>query len=246
MCGSCRSRSPPAGPTARSATRSATCWAAGLPCSPRWPVRPRAAMGRWARSPPRRWPPWSAAPFSARRRCCCSASTASSCRSVRRCGGSAWSSGNLRKGKGGRTMRACQPARDGYVERDGVRVFWERYGEGEPTFLLPPTYEIVHSRSWKGQIPYLSRHGRVVTFDPRGNGRSDRPRDYDACTRHEVAADALAVMDAPRTPPRPPRACAPCPRHEVAADALAVMDATGTQRAIVVAWCDMGDSLILA
>jgi hypothetical protein len=45
-------------------------------------------------------------------------------------------------------MRACQPARDGYVERDGVRVFWERYGEGEPTFLLPPTYEFVHSRSW--------------------------------------------------------------------------------------------------
>jgi pimeloyl-ACP methyl ester carboxylesterase/predicted glycosyltransferase len=114
-------------------------------------------------------------------------------------------------------MRACQPARDGYVERDGVRVFWERYGEGEPTFLLPPTYEIVHSRSWKCQIPYLSRHGQVVTFDPRGNGRSDRPRDYAAYTRPEVAADALAVLDA-----------------------------AGVERAIVVAWCDMGDSLLLA
>ena len=57
-------------------------------------------------------------------------------------------------------MRACQPARDGYVVRDGVRVFWERHGQGEPTFLLPPTYEIVHSRSWKCQIPYLARHGR--------------------------------------------------------------------------------------
>jgi pimeloyl-ACP methyl ester carboxylesterase len=87
-------------------------------------------------------------------------------------------------------MRACQPVRDGYVERDGVRVFWERYGQGEPTFLLPPTYEIVHSRSWKCQIPHLSRHGRVVTFDPRGNGRSDRPRDYAAYT-------------APRSPPTP-------------------------------------------
>jgi len=38
--------------------------------------------------------------------------------------------------------RARYPDEEGYVERDGVRVFWERYGTGEPTFLLPPTYEI--------------------------------------------------------------------------------------------------------
>ena len=90
-------------------------------------------------------------------------------------------------------MRACQPARDGYVERDGVRVFWERHGQGEPTFLLPPTYEIVHSRSWKCQSPYQASHGQVVTFDPRCNGRSDRPRDYAAYTRPEVIDAAIAV-----------------------------------------------------
>jgi pimeloyl-ACP methyl ester carboxylesterase len=113
--------------------------------------------------------------------------------------------------------RARYPDEEGYVERDGIRVFWERYGEGEPTFLLPPTWEIVHSRFWKCQIPYLSRLGRVVTFDPRGNGRSDRPRDYEAYRRREFARDAVAVLDA-----------------------------TGVERAIVVAWCDMGESLILA
>ena len=43
--------------------------------------------------------------------------------------------------------RASYRDQEGYVERDGVRVFWERYGEGEPTFLLPPTWEIVHSRA---------------------------------------------------------------------------------------------------
>ena len=41
--------------------------------------------------------------------------------------------------------------------------------------LLLPTWSIIHSRHWKMQIPYLARHCRVVTFDGRGNGRSDRP-----------------------------------------------------------------------
>ncbi len=59
---------------------------------------------------------------------------------------------------------------------------------GEPVILLLPTWEIVHSRIWKFQIPYLARHGRVVTFDPRGNGRSDRPADVAAYDRREFAA----------------------------------------------------------
>jgi pimeloyl-ACP methyl ester carboxylesterase/predicted glycosyltransferase len=113
--------------------------------------------------------------------------------------------------------RARYPDEEGYVQRDGVRVFWERYGDGRPAILLPPTWEIVHSRFWKAQIPYLARHATVVTFDPRGNGRSDRPDGYEAYARREFAADALAVLDA-----------------------------AGVDRAVVVNWCDMGESLILA
>jgi pimeloyl-ACP methyl ester carboxylesterase/predicted glycosyltransferase len=97
-------------------------------------------------------------------------------------------------------MRACQPRSDGYVERDGVKVYYEVYGAGEPTVLLLPTWSIVHSRLWKMQIPYLARHCRVLTFDPRGNGRSDRPTKPEAYAEREFAADALAVMDATQTP----------------------------------------------
>ena len=49
------------------------------------------------------------------------------------------------------------------------------------------------------QIPYLARHCRVVTFDGRGNGRSDRPPEPEAYREEEFAADALAVMDATAT-----------------------------------------------
>lgn len=95
--------------------------------------------------------------------------------------------------------RARYPDEDGIVERDGVRIYWERYGEGEPTFLLLPTWTIIHSRHWKAQIPYLARHFRVVTFDGRGNGRSDRPRDTAAYGSDQFAADAIAVLDATGT-----------------------------------------------
>ena len=96
-------------------------------------------------------------------------------------------------------MRARYPDVEGFVERDGVRVAYEVYGEGEPTILLVPTWHVVHSRLWKAQIPYLARHGRVVTFDARGNGRSDRPTVPEAYAEREMAADIVAVMEATST-----------------------------------------------
>jgi pimeloyl-ACP methyl ester carboxylesterase/predicted glycosyltransferase len=95
--------------------------------------------------------------------------------------------------------RARYPDESGDVVRDGVRLHWEVYGSGTPTIVLLPTWVIVHSRVWKGQIPYLARHCRVVTFDGRGNGRSDRPVGAEAYTPEEFAADTLAVMDATAT-----------------------------------------------
>jgi pimeloyl-ACP methyl ester carboxylesterase len=95
--------------------------------------------------------------------------------------------------------RARYPDEEGFIERDGVRVFWERYGDGTPTLLLMPTWSLFHSRHWKMQIPYLARHFRVVTFDGRGNGRSDRPAGVEAYADTEFVADAIAVLDATGT-----------------------------------------------
>jgi len=42
-------------------------------------------------------------------------------------------------GTGREQTRARYPDVDGYVEREGVRIFWETYGQGEQTILLLPT-----------------------------------------------------------------------------------------------------------
>jgi pimeloyl-ACP methyl ester carboxylesterase len=96
-------------------------------------------------------------------------------------------------------MRAREPDADGFVDRGPVKLHWERFGDGEPTLLLLPTWTIVHARFWKAQVPYLARHFRVVTYDPRGNGRSDRPATAEAYDDEQFVADAVAVLEATGT-----------------------------------------------
>ena len=105
-------------------------------------------------------------------------------------------------------MRARVPDESGYVVNSGVRIHYEVHGTGQPTIVLLPTWAIVDSGHWKMQVPFLARDYRVITFDPRGNGRSDRPRN--------PAAYADAVF---------------------ASDVAAVLDATGTERAVLAAFC---------
>jgi pimeloyl-ACP methyl ester carboxylesterase/predicted glycosyltransferase len=82
-----------------------------------------------------------------------------------------------------------------YVERPGAKLFYQTTGNGHhDVFLCPPRQPAVYGRMWKNQIPYLSRHFRVTTMDPRGNGRSDRAlTGYDFDTHY---GDLEAVLDA--------------------------------------------------
>lgn len=96
-------------------------------------------------------------------------------------------------------MRALYPDHQGYIDRNGVQTYYEVFGDGDPAILLLPSSPIVHSQQWKAQVPYLARHFRVLTFDGRGNGRSDRPRTSEAYGDEEIIADTLQVMDATGT-----------------------------------------------
>jgi pimeloyl-ACP methyl ester carboxylesterase len=91
-------------------------------------------------------------------------------------------------------MKARLPDHEGFVERDGVRVWYEVHGDAETTIMLMPGWGLP-LQSWKAQIPYLSRHFRVLAYDTRGTGRSDRPSGTAAYALSEHVADVLAIMD---------------------------------------------------
>ena len=97
-------------------------------------------------------------------------------------------------------MRARLPDQSGYaLNRDGLRIYYEVFGSGDKTIVLMPAYPISHSRMWKGQLHYLSRHFRVVTYDGVGNGMSDHPDPKTLWSPMVYANDCLTVMDATDT-----------------------------------------------
>lgn len=96
-------------------------------------------------------------------------------------------------------MRAKLPLEEGIVERRGVKLHYEIYGNSGETIVFVPPWSIVHSRIYKAQLPYFSERFRCVTYDGRGSGQSDRPDDVAAYTLDHYISDTLAVMDATRT-----------------------------------------------
>jgi pimeloyl-ACP methyl ester carboxylesterase len=96
--------------------------------------------------------------------------------------------------------RARLPAASGRAtSTDGVGIAYEVFGSGDPTIVLLPSAPIIHSRQWKGQIHFLSRSWRVIAYDGRGNGASDRPTTSDAYHDDRFVDDLVAVMDATKT-----------------------------------------------
>jgi pimeloyl-ACP methyl ester carboxylesterase/predicted glycosyltransferase len=97
-------------------------------------------------------------------------------------------------------MRARLPDQSGYATRpDGLRLYYEVFGNGPKTLVLLPCSPICHSRMWKGQVHYLARHYRVVTYDGLGNGNSDHPDPAGKWPADAAVHDCLRVMDATDT-----------------------------------------------
>lgn len=96
-------------------------------------------------------------------------------------------------------MRAKLPHTTGYVDRDGVKLHYEIFGQGEHTIIFVPTWALIHSRTYKAQVPYFAERFRVITMDPRGNGKSDRPETLEAYAFEHLIEDVRALMDTTNT-----------------------------------------------
>jgi pimeloyl-ACP methyl ester carboxylesterase len=79
-----------------------------------------------------------------------------------------------------------------FAERDGVRLYWEEAGSGDPVLLIMGLG--MNATGWWRTIPVLAEHHRVLAFDNRGVGRSDRPPGPYSVPM--LADDAAAVLAA--------------------------------------------------
>jgi 3-oxoadipate enol-lactonase len=79
-----------------------------------------------------------------------------------------------------------------FAERAGVRLHWESDGSGAPVLLIMGLG--MNATGWWRTVPVLAERFRVLAFDNRGVGRSDRPSGPYSVA--ELADDAAAVLDA--------------------------------------------------
>ena len=85
-------------------------------------------------------------------------------------------------------------AQERYFDSAGVRIRYIEQGAGAPVLLVHGFTGSIE-RSWidTGVLPDLARDYRVVAFDLRGHGASDKPRDPRAYD--EVGLDAVRLLD---------------------------------------------------
>ena len=80
------------------------------------------------------------------------------------------------------------------LDRDGVKIYYEVHGRGEP-LLLSHGYSAT-SKMWEKQVDALADRYRVVVWDMRGHGQSDSPDDLARYSEAATVGDMAALLDA--------------------------------------------------
>lgn len=85
-----------------------------------------------------------------------------------------------------------KPIKSGYAPVNGIKVYYEVFGEGKPLVLLHGAFYTI-SMNWEQLIPELSKTRKVIAIEMQGHGHTpyyDRKLDIKT-----LASDVEGVMD---------------------------------------------------
>ncbi len=78
-----------------------------------------------------------------------------------------------------------------HINRDGVKVYYESFGQGLPIVFLHPWS--TNRYIWTNQLLEFARNHQCIVVDHRGHGLSDKPAEGYGIG--EMAADVVAILD---------------------------------------------------
>jgi esterase len=88
----------------------------------------------------------------------------------------------------------AMPATTAGLSVNGVRLYYGEHGNGAPILCIHGTSGT--ALAWSDTVQKLARLGRVISYDRRGCGRSERLEPYERTSVAEHADDAAALLDA--------------------------------------------------
>jgi pimeloyl-ACP methyl ester carboxylesterase len=83
-----------------------------------------------------------------------------------------------------------------FFDSDGVRIRYLDQGHGKPVLLIHG-FGSSADENWvrTGMVARLARRWRVIAYDARGHGHSDKPHDPASYGLAHMRADAVALLD---------------------------------------------------
>lgn len=88
--------------------------------------------------------------------------------------------------------QVIKPVTSGYAPANGINVYYEVFGQGEPVILLHGAYHTIET-NWGQLIPELAKTRKVVAIEMQGHGHT--PYSERKLTRAALASDVEKVMD---------------------------------------------------
>jgi pimeloyl-ACP methyl ester carboxylesterase len=82
-----------------------------------------------------------------------------------------------------------------YVNNNGVKIYYEVEGEGLPLVLAYALMGSINGWRRNGYVDALKTDYKLVLFDTRGRGHTDRPHEASAYGYNLLASDVLSILD---------------------------------------------------